>query len=140
MNIVTSPDALMRSFEGGLLIGAGAAVLLIANGRLAGISGIASNVLRGAFGREGADLAFLIGLVLPAVVFGVGEVSLSGSLVLLAVSGVLVGIGTQAGGGCTSGHGVCGISHGSRRSIVATLVFMAAAMATVAVTRLLVPA
>jgi uncharacterized membrane protein YedE/YeeE len=135
MNIVTTPEALSRSFEGGLLIGAGAALLLVANGRLAGISGIASNVLRGALGREGADLAFLFGLLLPAAVFGVGEVTLSGSLVLLTVSGVLVGVGTQAGGGCTSGHGVCGIAHGSRRSIVATLVFMAAAMATVAVVR-----
>lgn len=135
MDIVTSSEALLRSLEGGLLIGAGAAVLLVANGRLAGISGIASNVLRGAFGRGGADLAFLVGLVLPAAVFGVGEVTLSGSLLLLALSGLLVGIGTQAGGGCTSGHGVCGISQGSRRSIVATLVFMAAAMATVAIVR-----
>lgn len=140
MNIVTTSDALLRSLEGGLLIGAGVAVLLLANGRLAGISGITSNVLRGLFGREGADFAFLAGLLLPAVVFGVGEVAMSDHVPLLVVSGLLVGAGTQAGGGCTSGHGVCGISRGSRRAIVATLVFMAAAMATVAITRLLVPA
>lgn len=112
-----SATTFLQSFGGGLLIGAGVAVLLLVNGRVAGISGITANILRGLPGRQGTEVAFLAGLLLPAA------------------SGLLVGFGTQMGGGCTSGHGVCGIAHLSRRSLAATAVFMATAMLTVAVVR-----
>jgi uncharacterized membrane protein YedE/YeeE len=125
----------LNSLLGGLLIGAGVAVLLLANGRLAGISGIAANVLRGRPGVQAADLAFLLGLLLPAALFGLGETTIAGGLPLLALSGLLVGVGSQMGGGCTSGHAVCGIAHLSRRSLAATAVFMAVAMVTVAAAR-----
>lgn len=126
---------LINSLCGGLLIGAGVAVLLLMNGRVAGISGITANVLRGFLGPQASEAAFLVGLLLPAAFIGLGETTLAGGLPLIAVSGLLVGFGTQVGGGCTSGHGVCGIAHLSRRSLAATAVFMLAAMLTVAVVR-----
>jgi hypothetical protein len=125
----------LQSLVGGLLIGAGSAVLLLANGRVAGISGIAENVLKGAVGEQGWRAAFLIGLILPAAVLGLGPVQQAGGPVLLAVAGLLVGFGTRLGSGCTSGHGVCGLANLSRRSLVATLTFMAVAMLTVYVVR-----
>ena len=126
---------LLQSFCGGLLIGSGVAVLLLLNGRVAGISGILANVLRGFPGPQSSEVAFLVGLLLPAAFVGLGETTLAGGLPLLVISGLLVGFGTQLGGGCTSGHGVCGIAHLSRRSLAATAVFMATAMLTVAVVR-----
>ncbi|MFO1376677.1 MAG: YeeE/YedE family protein [Steroidobacteraceae bacterium] len=126
---------LIHSLGGGLLIGTGVAVLLLLNGRVAGISGITANVLRGFLGPQASEAAFLVGLLLPAVFAGVGEPTMAGGLPLLAVSGLLVGFGTQMGGGCTSGHGVCGIAHLSRRSLAATAAFMTTAMLTVAVVR-----
>lgn len=125
---------------GGLLIGAGAAMLLWLNGRVAGISGI----LGGLFSRTSSDavwrLAFLIGLVCaPLLYHGLtGEpldITIDTSAAGLVAAGLLVGFGTRLGGGCTSGHGVCGISRLSGRSIVATLVFMGTGMATVVVMR-----
>jgi uncharacterized membrane protein YedE/YeeE len=130
-----NPEILLQSLCGGLLIGAGVAVLLLANGRVAGISGITANVIRGFLGPQASELAFLIGLLLPAAFLGLGETTMAGGLPLLAVSGLLVGFGTQMGGGCTSGHGVCGIAHLSRRSLVATAVFMSTAILTVAIVR-----
>ena len=130
-----SATTFLQSFGGGLLIGAGVAVLLLVNGRVAGISGITANILRGLPGRQGTEVAFLAGLLLPAAFVGLGESTVAGGLPLLAASGLLVGFGTQMGGGFTSGHGVCGIAHLSRRSLAATAVFMATAMLTVAVVR-----
>lgn len=125
---------------GGLLIGSSAALLLWLNGRIAGVSGIAWNLI--ARPREDADwrLAFLIGLVLGAFIYrtisGNGFVIvIEATWPVLVLGGVLVGFGTQLGGGCTSGHGVCGIARLAPRSIVATLTFMASAMATVFVVR-----
>lgn len=120
---------------GGLLIGAGTATLLLFNGRVAGICGIVGNALRGAIGQSGWRLGFLVGLMLPAMVAGLGGEVLAAGLPLLAVAGFLVGIGGGVGSGCTSGHGVCGISRFSKRSILATSVFMATAMLTVFVVR-----
>lgn len=130
--------AILNASLGGLLIGAGAAVLLLFNGRVAGISGILDNALTGAFGERGWRIVFLIGLVLPALIKGLGTVDLPRGWTLLVVSGLLVGFGTRLGSGCTSGHGVCGIANLSRRSILATLIFMSAAIATVYVTRYVV--
>jgi len=124
---------------GGLLIGAGAATLLLFNGRVAGISGITANAVSGQLGPAAWRLAFLLGLLLPAVVVGLGPTSFAGGSPWLALSGLLVGFGTQAGSGCTSGHGVCGLANGSTRSLAATLAFMAAAMLTVFIVRHVLP-
>lgn len=114
---------------GGLLIGAAAAVLLLANHRVAGISGILGTALWPS-GREERDwrFAFLLGLPLGAwlisLVSGPLTVDISASPPILVVAGLLVGFGTRLGGGCTSGHGVCGMSRGSPRSLAATATFM----------------
>lgn len=126
---------IVNALLGGLLIGAGTATLLLFNGRVAGICGIVGQTLRGAVGQYAWRAAFLAGLVLPAVVGGLGGEVLAAGLPLLAVAGFLVGIGGGVGSGCTSGHGVCGISRLSKRSILATIVFMATAMLTVFIVR-----
>jgi uncharacterized membrane protein YedE/YeeE len=126
---------LLHPLLGGVLIGAGAALLLWRNGQVAGISGIAASVIRGEPGETGWRLGFLVGLVAPAAVVGLDPSLPGDNLSLLALSGLLVGVGTRIGSGCTSGHGVCGVSNLSPRSIVATLIFMATAMLTVAVVR-----
>jgi uncharacterized membrane protein YedE/YeeE len=120
---------------GGALIGAGAAVLILFNGRVAGISGILGRVLRGDPGTGGWRIAFLSGLLLPALVLGPGVKGLQAPWPLLAAAGLLVGFGTRLGSGCTSGHGVCGIANVSPRSFVATGVFIGVAMLTVFLVR-----
>ena len=126
---------LWRALLGGILIGLGAATLLLLNGKIAGISGILGNTVRGVFGPGAWRLVFLTGLVTPAAIIGVGSVQFSFGLPMLAVSGILVGFGTHLGSGCTSGHGVCGLSNGSRRSLVATVSFMLWAAVTVYLVR-----
>jgi hypothetical protein len=133
----------VSALTGGLLIGAAAALLLWLNGRIAGVSGIAWHLI--ARPREDADwrLAFLVGLVLGAVLYRglIGDglaVVIEASWPVLILGGLLVGFGTQLGGGCTSGHGVCGIARLAPRSIVATITFMASAIVTVFVVRHLV--
>lgn len=124
-----------RAFAGGLLIGAAAAVFLLIVGRVAGISGIIGNVMRGHFGPGRAFPVFLLGMVLPVFLLGPGPVAYSLGLPGLAFAGILVGAGTQLGSGCTSGHGVCGLANLSVRSLVAVLIFMATAALTVWVVR-----
>ena len=133
----------VSALAGGLLIGTAASLLLWLNGRIAGVSGIAWNLI--ARPREDADwrLAFLVGLVLGALLYrglsGDGlAVVIEGSWPVLILGGLLVGFGTQLGGGCTSGHGVCGIARLAPRSIVATITFMASAIVTVFVVRHLI--
>jgi uncharacterized membrane protein YedE/YeeE len=123
-----------------MLIGGGAAVLLLIDGRIAGISGIFEQATRGAFGDSGWRLVFLFGLIAPAAVIGVGPIEFSQGVVLTAVSGLLVGVGTRLGSGCTSGHAVCGIANLSPRSLAATLTFMGVAMLVVFIVRHLVAA
>lgn len=132
----------VASLAGGLMIGAAATLLLATVGRIAGISGLASAVLppwsSGAGVRVAA--AFLVGLVVAPLsyqaVTGVTPAQVvSGSLPLMAVAGFLVGIGTITGNGCTSGHGVCGLSRLSARSLVATATFMLTAFVTVTLMR-----
>jgi uncharacterized membrane protein YedE/YeeE len=125
---------------GGILIGLGAALMLVCNGRLAGISGIFEGVVVPDEGSFGWKASFVAGLVAGGVgtVFVVPEwfaVEIDRSLFGFVAAGLLVGFGTRLGNGCTSGHGVCGISRLSRRSIVATLTFMATGAATVFVVR-----
>jgi hypothetical protein len=130
----------IAGLAGGALIGLASAVLLLASGRIAGVSGILGRSFFPARGDLGWRLAFLAGLPLGAWLVGLAApattaLAITHSTPLLVAGGLLVGVGTQVGSGCTSGHGVCGIARGSRRSIVATAVFMATAIATVFVAR-----
>jgi len=130
------------SLIGGALIGLSAVILLGLNGRIAGISGITSRLLDGSLGgaSERPGVFFVVGLLLAAPVwlFTAGtwpEQTVPSNLALMAVAGLLVGFGAVFGNGCTSGHGVCGISRLSGRSIVATITFMATAAVTVFLVR-----
>jgi len=125
---------------GGLLIGASVSMFVLLNGRVAGISGILGGALTPHRGDLAWRIAFLVGLIAGpfavAVANGrVPEIVMQTSDVGLVVAGLLVGFGTQLGGGCTSGHGVCGIARGSPRSFAATAMFFAVAVATVFLTR-----
>ena len=129
----------LLSLIGGVLIGLSAALLLLFNGRVAGISGIAFGLMRRAERSEWAwRAAFVLGLMSAGALamHALGQESGSpASTPVLVLAGLLVGFGTSWGSGCTSGHGVCGLARLSKRSLVAVLVFMAAAVATVYVTR-----
>jgi uncharacterized protein len=125
---------------GGLFIGLAAALLLLLNGRISGISGIVGGLLAPKRADIGWRVVFVAGLVLGAFIYmlatgGPIPVSMQASLTVIVVAGLLVGFGTGLGSGCTSGHGICGIALLSRRSIVATLVFMGVAILTVFLTR-----
>ena len=133
------PDWILGAL-GGLIIGCAAALYLVVNGRIMGASGIVGGLVDGSGRGTAAErLAFLAGLIgAPALVALIGaapETHLTGNLPVLAAAGLLVGIGTRLGNGCTSGHGVCGISRLSLRGIVATLIYIGAGMATVLVFR-----
>ncbi|MEW6021483.1 MAG: YeeE/YedE family protein [Pseudomonadota bacterium] len=124
---------------GGVLIGLAAAVFVLFNGRIAGISGILGGLLRPVRGDMGWRLAFLAGLVAAPVFYGLVS-ALPGAAVAadegtLVAAGLLVGVGTRYGAGCTSGHGVCGISRRSPRSLIATAAFMFAGFVTVYLVR-----
>jgi uncharacterized protein len=125
---------------GGALIGLAAVLLMLFNGRIAGISGIVDGLINPRTADRLWRLAFVAGLIAAPLVaalagHAVPMPQLPGSTITIAVAGLLVGFGTRLGSGCTSGHGICGIARLSPRSIVATLVFMVAAIAVVAVTR-----
>ncbi|MDQ0140375.1 YeeE/YedE family protein [Cupriavidus necator] len=130
------------SLVGGLVIGLAAAVLLLFNGRIAGISGILGGLLNLPRNDMGWRAAFLAGLIGAPVIAGllgkpaIADIQASWGEILAA--GFLVGLGTRYASGCTSGHGVCGISRGSIRSLVATLTFMVAGFLTVFVQRHLI--
>ena len=132
----------LYSLLGGILIGLSALLLMLAHGRIAGISGIVSRILppvqSGPSLTQG--LVFVVGLLLAAPLWQLTTGAapsqiISGNLPLLAVAGLLVGFGSVLGNGCTSGHGVCGLSRLSGRSIVATGTFMATAFVTVLILR-----
>lgn len=138
MTLPGFPDAApLAGLAGGVLIGLAAALMLLGAGRIAGVSGItarATGLSDTGMSRSSAWM-FLLGLPLGALVILLARGGLPASFagpVPLVVAGVLVGIGTRLGSGCTSGHGVCGVSRLSQRSIVATVTFMAAGIATVA--------
>ena len=138
MTLPGFPDAApLAGLGGGVLIGLAAALMLLGAGRIAGVSGIAARAFGIATGTlsRSAAFAFVIGLPLGALVIagltGMVAPAFAGPLPL-AVAGVIVGVGTRLGSGCTSGHGVCGMSRFSQRSLVATATFMATGFATVA--------
>ena len=135
MNIAWQHFTPWSALAGGMLIGLAAALLILFNGRIAGISGIVGGLLRPRQGDLGWRIAFLAGLVgtpllwqlwlaLPAVRIDAGAPA-------LVAAGLLVGVGVRYGAGCTSGHGVCGLSRLSPRSLAATIAFMAAGFLTV---------
>jgi len=127
------------SLSGGILIGLATALLLLANGRVAGVSGILGGLLRPARGDVAWRIAFVLGLFVAPIVWlamrAMPPAQIDHSPALLAVGGLLVGVGTRFGSGCTSGHGVCGIARLSPRSLLATACFMAAGFVTVFVVR-----
>lgn len=127
------------SLAGGVLIGLAAALFVLLNGRIAGISGILGGLLKPVKADLGWRIAFLLGLVASPAAYAwmarLPSPQIDASWGALVLAGLLVGVGTRYGSGCTSGHGVCGLSRLSPRSLVATATFMAAGFATVFVVR-----
>lgn len=126
----------VSSLFGGLLIGISITILLLFNGRIAGISHIMSGLFHAQKNETTWRITFLLGLVLGAFIFQLFSTetsppTLPHSLWLMSIGGFIVGIGTRLSSGCTSGHGICGIAQLSKRSIYATLIFMASGMLTV---------
>jgi hypothetical protein len=133
--------ALLLGLAGGVLIGAAAGVFMLSTGRVAGISGIAAELTGRWPDRWPQNLTFLAGLPLSLLLWkalsgGEMAVHLPGSNLLLVVAGLLVGVGTRLGGGCTSGHGVCGLARLSPRSLAATATFVLVAILVVALKRI----
>jgi len=131
---------LLNGLFGGALIGFATAALMLFTGRLAGVSGILGGLLTSRPSDRAWRIAFVAGLIAAPLVAALAGAPLprpaiASSLALVAVAGLLVGFGTRMGNGCTSGHGVCGFARLSARSIVATVIFMGAAVITVAIVR-----
>ena len=139
MNIINFTP--ISALTGGLLIGLSVALFFILNGRMIGISGIASNFLISKDNRID-NFLFLVGLILGPLIYNLisGKeinISISNSLILLITAGAMVGFGTRLSSGCTSGHGISGISRFSLRSIIATITFMLVGILTVLITGIL---
>lgn len=137
----------ISAFIGGSLIGLSAAILLLINGRIAGISGIAGGVIYPEKGDMDWRIVFVVGLIIGGFIYqwsglgvGVSHIQAVVDTPMLIIAGLLVGIGTTIGTGCTSGHGICGLARRSPRSLVATLSFMASAFVTVFIVRQLIGA
>ena len=129
-------NAVVVALAGGVLIGLSAVLLMLANGRTAGIAGIVGGLFGACAGEVGWRLAFIVGLVtgpFAATLFGapLPEIGIDASVPVILVAGLLVGFGSRLGNGCTSGHGVCGLARLSRRSLAATLTFMTVGAAVV---------
>jgi uncharacterized membrane protein YedE/YeeE len=129
----------LAALAGGVLIGIAAAMFVLLNGRIAGISGVLGGLLRPSTGDTGWRIAFVLGLVGAPLVYllfaALPKPQIDAGYGALILAGLLVGAGTRYGSGCTSGHGVCGLSRLSPRSLVATAAFMGAGFVTVFVTR-----
>jgi len=129
----------IAALAGGLLVGLAAALFAVFNGRIAGISGIVGGLLRPKRGDMAWRAAFIGGLIAAPLLYrlitALPEIQIDAGWPLLIVAGLIVGVGTRYGSGCTSGHGVCGLSRLSPRSLVATVTFMAAGFLTVFVAR-----
>ena len=131
---------LIAAAVGGALIGLATVLLMMLTGRVAGISGIFGGLLDFDNDDKGWRIAFIAGLILAPLMAGwIGHAmptpKLPASWIVIIAAGLLVGFGTRLGGGCTSGHGICGVARLSSRSIAATVIFMLTAIATVAITR-----
>ena len=127
------------SLAGGILLGLASAIFILVNGRILGISGIVGGLFSPKSGDVGWRLTFLLGLLVAPVIYAlaVGPIAprIDAGWVTVVIAGLLVGVGTRLGSGCTSGHGVCGLSRLSPRSLAATLAFMGAGFVTVFVMR-----
>lgn len=126
------------AFLGGLMLGISVVGYLFINGRIAGISGLIFQTISFKEGFKGSAIWFVLGLVITPFFYRLAmqpDIVLAADPMLLVIAGLLVGFGTRMGSGCTSGHGICGISRLSPRSMIATLTFMAAGIATVYVMR-----
>ena len=139
MNIVNFTP--VSALSGGLLIGLSVALFFLLNGRMIGISGIASSVLVSK-DRRVDNFLFLVGLMLGPLIYNLisGKeinISISNSVILLIIAGTLVGFGTRLSNGCTSGHGISGISRFSLRSTIATITFMLIGILTISITGIL---
>jgi uncharacterized membrane protein YedE/YeeE len=135
MNIDSTAFAPGAALAGGLMIGLAAALFVILTGRVAGISGILGGLINQRSGDIAWRAAFVGGLVVAPLIYALfsslPEIQIEADPVILVIAGLMVGFGTRYGSGCTSGHGVCGISRLSPRSMVATLVFMGIGFLTV---------
>ena len=129
---------LLIAFIGGLMLGLSVAGYLYVNGRIAGISGLIGQVLNSKTMFKTPAIWFLSGLILTPFIYGLfvqPEMELNASPLMMIVAGLLVGFGTRLGSGCTSGHGICGISRMSKRSFIATMTFMFAGFVAVYIIR-----
>jgi len=140
MNIAWDAFTPLSALMGGILIGLASGAFALLKGRVAGISGIVGGLLGPpAAGDRGWRLAFVAGLLLAPAVYGLfatlPPVQVDASMGTLLIAGLLVGLGTRIGSGCTSGHGVCGLSRLSPRALAATITFMVAGFVTVALVR-----
>lgn len=126
------------SLIGGLVIGAAASMLLLGIGRIAGVSGITASVVR-IKNVEAWQVLFLLGLIISPLIYQLivplPTIEVTSSVPLLIIAGLLVGIGTQLGSGCTSGHGICGLARFSKRSLIAVITFMVTGIVTVTILR-----
>jgi uncharacterized membrane protein YedE/YeeE len=130
----------LTALVGGALIGLAAALLMLSIGRIAGISGIFAGCIAFVGGDRGWRAAFVAGLVAAPLLsmlagYRIAMPEMPASWAVIVIAGLLVGVGTRIGGGCTSGHGVCGLARLSARSVAATVIFMVTAAIVVAVTR-----
>jgi uncharacterized membrane protein YedE/YeeE len=139
MNIVNFTP--ITAFIGGLIIGLAVVIFFLLNGRLVGISGIASNALTSKDNKLD-NILFLIGLIIGPIIYSVisnqsVNITISNSYIVMIFAGLLVGVGTRISGGCTSGHGISGIGRFSLRSIIATVSFMVVGIITVLINNLI---
>jgi uncharacterized membrane protein YedE/YeeE len=139
MNIVNFTP--ITAFTGGLIIGLAVVIFFLLNGRLVGISGIASNALTSKDNKLD-NILFLIGLIIGPIIYSFFSnksvnINISNSYIVMIFAGLLVGVGTRISGGCTSGHGISGIGRFSLRSIIATVSFMAVGIITVLINNLI---
>jgi uncharacterized membrane protein YedE/YeeE len=142
MSIAWNAFTPVSALIGGATIGAAVALFVTLNGRIAGVSGILGGLARPQAGDISWRVAFVAGLIAAPLAWGLlaalPDIRVDTSYPVLVAAGLLVGVGTRYGGGCTSGHGICGVSRASPRSIAATVAFMAAGFATVFVARHLI--
>jgi uncharacterized membrane protein YedE/YeeE len=139
MNIINFTP--ITAFTGGLIIGLAVVIFFLLNGRLVGISGIASNALTSKDNKLD-NILFLIGLIIGPIIYSVisnqsVNITISNSYIVMIFAGLLVGVGTRISGGCTSGHGISGIGRFSLRSIIATVSFMVVGIITVLINSLI---
>ena len=139
MNIINFTP--IPAFAGGILIGLAVIIFLVGNGRLAGISGIVDNLFFSKNNRLD-NILFIVGVILGPIIYqtvtkSIIPFTITTSIPVVMLGGIFVGVGTKIGSGCTSGHGICGISRFSIRSIVATLVFLTTGVLTVLVMRII---